>query len=1564
MTIRGLPSVPRFSVEEESPFPHYVWVRDNIQHKVLLGRVYPELNPIRKSLQEWCGTRHPSLPTLLRFEQVDSGLLALFRHPGEAKSLRDWDSKALTADQLSLIAWRWFWALAYIREQKFSLPQTDLSNCIWCPDTGFGFLGYELARRDDRHVATPLDVRYTPPEWRASQAPTEPSWIYIAASLLTHFLTGQVARAGQSVDATQRIRRLKRGWDSLLGSMLDSDPQQRPSFGEALSTVMALGSSAAKQRMQSECLALNPYVCHDSNEYINNLLQPGTIRSHTAFVETAAGVEVIKRLAPLRDKAYSEDYLILQTWAPKERGVPYQVANELIAQLDLILRELGEDELASHLSALSEWQDVEQIYEKWHPLSERLIKVMLSKAYRGVLLIIEDVHHLDLLAVEALVSLAHWVKRDPVAFVFTSDHLLSKQMRTLLSQWPYSPMRILSSTQIDYAKLTSLAPVDALNLLPTFSGENEVSFLYRHYEHYFGRGSYDEFVQRIWSSLEAREQLVLKVLNCSFRPLLETEIGEAMALRELHIAVESLISAGIVDADEDERLTIRNISVSSILENTLSVEERRFIWQQLLDYEQKKPDPDELFLIDLHLCLNLELEKKHALVNSVIERILNKFDLKSLYQLQSVADRHPEALPQVTELLGAFTARVDWIRQKPAWPWLNDVRLAWRSTAKSDDRAAVNYWRKVTHSKTAPNSVKSWALAQMSLCATDFDDSLRVSTAWREYCDIDRSGVQANSQEIWRAQFSESFIRLGEGQHEVVESMLSQASQVSMWVRAIHDRVGQRNIECVARYPYLGQFISQLPDLRLKARTYHLFGNAFYRANMPVEAVSAYGLATECYAQMGHQAGVESLRFNLATTLKLAGEFPRAKAEMMLLLRDHNLSGDKETCCECLYNLSVIALLSYDTKNYLELSARHSQLARQLKNTDERVRFLALRLHAARLIGENETIAAISELNVLLKKHESFKLLREESTFALRYAGAVVDQLAGTGEPGRFTRWRHELLDTIAGLTDARWPKSYVDMGDGLYRAYNLFILRESIELGWVDSAELEENYSVAFRAYANRNGVDLGAFIRKAFAHHGVFGDVPTPEWERIIQKLEQIVWWQLEPWQTFLWLLDEIRVVWPFEGWGLSVRDAVEWRSLPSVDEPDEGALVRKTLKTYEGRLQDGFFASSLYIPGKDAVSQLFVMPFAMRSNRKGVLWLTGSAQVVPVDRYRPLIRFIVKFVEWVIDQWNEQHNINLVADDKSDVPDCGMVGASGGIHAVRAKIQVFAPTDLHIHVNGESGTGKELVARAIHALSQRQTNPIRTVNCSQIPDTLIESHLFGHVRGAFTGAVTDKAGVLEMVDGGSLFIDEVGDIEPRVQSLLLRVIQQGEFSRVGEMKMRHANIRFVTATNKDLRRMIQKGQFREDLFYRIAEETLTLPPLRQRFDDLPLLARHFAKKHQPQRSVQFRKPFYAALRDYHWPGNVREFESYIRRVLFTYSDAPEINVEHVVEFLMAETNPKSSSHQLQPLAAIERENRRRVIQERLRHFGGNRSETARSLGLSRQRLSTLVTEFELQD
>jgi DNA-binding NtrC family response regulator len=312
------------------------------------------------------------------------------------------------------------------------------------------------------------------------------------------------------------------------------------------------------------------------------------------------------------------------------------------------------------------------------------------------------------------------------------------------------------------------------------------------------------------------------------------------------------------------------------------------------------------------------------------------------------------------------------------------------------------------------------------------------------------------------------------------------------------------------------------------------------------------------------------------------------------------------------------------------------------------------------------------------------------------------------------------------------------------------------------------------------------------------------------------------------------------------------------------------------------------------------------------------------------------------------------------------CGfdeLIGRSKIMQEVFGLIKKAAVSESNVLITGESGTGKELVARAIHRWSPRKDKPFMTLNCSAIPDTLLESELFGFEKGAFTGANYTKKGLLELANAGTAFFDEIGDVSPLFQTKILRVIQEGEIMRIGGSHPIKVDVRIISASNKDLKAACKKDTFREDLFYRLNVINIHLPPLRERMEDVSLLAEHFIEKHAHKRKDMLIKGIsddaINILLDYSYPGNGRELENIVERAI-SFTNSPEILPSDLPSYLLR-SSPKKKNHTpklKEALSDFERE----LIWSALQESRGNISKAASTLGIYRQQLQRKIRHLKI--
>ena len=406
-------------------------------------------------------------------------------------------------------------------------------------------------------------------------------------------------------------------------------------------------------------------------------------------------------------------------------------------------------------------------------------------------------------------------------------------------------------------------------------------------------------------------------------------------------------------------------------------------------------------------------------------------------------------------------------------------------------------------------------------------------------------------------------------------------------------------------------------------------------------------------------------------------------------------------------------------------------------------------------------------------------------------------------------------------------------------------------------------------------------------------------------------------------------------------------------------------------------------LKMPGRDGIATLQALKATPETHGIPVVVITaygGSEQTITAMKsgaydyitkpFDPdeVLRTTSRAVE-VSHLSREVERLRARAQTTWDEESTGLIGRHPTMRQLFKLIGKVAPSEAAVLVTGESGTGKELVAQAIHRHSPRARHPLVTVNCAAIPEALLESELFGHERGAFTGAVQAKPGRLELADGGTLFLDEIGELSLALQVKLLRALQERTFERLGGKHTIRADFRLVAATNRDLELQMAEGRFREDLFYRLNVVRLEVPPLRARRSDIPELAEHFLRRYRAERADApsgFSDEAMRALLLHDYPGNVRELENLIQRAvvlvrgpLITLGDLPTL----VGEPSSAQTEPRLRELLTMPLEQATRQLERLLITRALARSRGNKAEAARLLQIRRQHLYTKLKELGIE-
>ncbi len=428
-----------------------------------------------------------------------------------------------------------------------------------------------------------------------------------------------------------------------------------------------------------------------------------------------------------------------------------------------------------------------------------------------------------------------------------------------------------------------------------------------------------------------------------------------------------------------------------------------------------------------------------------------------------------------------------------------------------------------------------------------------------------------------------------------------------------------------------------------------------------------------------------------------------------------------------------------------------------------------------------------------------------------------------------------------------------------------------------------------------------------------------------------------------------------------------------------PDNYGVAGWVMKTKEPIViadasRDERFTNKLDLQQNIAVRSLICIPLETRKGLIGILYAFNKQDSAFTEKDLCLLEIFSSIIAVAIEnarlygelRRHARENIRLKSELQTNYSKQGIIGSSAALRQVFALMDKVIATTTTVLIQGETGTGKELIAKAIHYSGILKNKPFIAENCAALAESLLESELFGHAKGAFTGAVSEKKGLFELARGGTIFLDEIGDMPLTMQTKLLRVLQEGQVRPVGGSSYRQVKFRLITATNRDLYEEVKKGNFRKDLFYRIQAFPIFVPPLRERRQDIPVLAAHFLDKyaHKFNRPpVRLTPGALELLIQYDWPGNIRELEHEIERAITLAGESEET----IPAFLSERIRGKTGQTELDPEtpttlpAAISRLERRMVINA-LKQTGGNRSQAAAMLGLTRRGLLNKIARYKI--
>ena len=432
---------------------------------------------------------------------------------------------------------------------------------------------------------------------------------------------------------------------------------------------------------------------------------------------------------------------------------------------------------------------------------------------------------------------------------------------------------------------------------------------------------------------------------------------------------------------------------------------------------------------------------------------------------------------------------------------------------------------------------------------------------------------------------------------------------------------------------------------------------------------------------------------------------------------------------------------------------------------------------------------------------------------------------------------------------------------------------------------------------------------------------------------------------------------------------KDKIVFRESRSINHPENKNLlediIKKAVKEKNPVIINNLKTEPSFKDNKNVITfnleKVICLPFLVGDRVAGVIYLERKQGFEPFSRKN--LEFLIaisKPISLILKRSLEFKKLKEKIYRSLKGP---FVGQNKAFHRIQTLIDKVKDNNAPVFIRGESGTGKELVARAIHFRGARKKKKFMVVNCGAIPEHLLEAELYGYIKGAFTGAFRNKTGLIEEAEGGSFFLDEIGDLSLHLQSKLLRLLQEKEIRRIGENKIRYVDVRFICATNKNIEKEITRGNFREDLYYRLKIINIEIPPLRRRKDDILILLNHFVEKYcreMKRERVYFSPRALELLIEYNWPGNVRELENEIQKCLIFAGEDNLIKEEN----LSSQINPEAKTYTLTSYNFFQAkaEFEKRFLNQALTRWNYNKVKTAEEIGLTRQGLFKLMKKHNI--
>ncbi|CAM2066589.1 Sigma 54-interacting transcriptional regulator [Sulfidibacter corallicola] len=1599
----------RFELIQAEASGSYRRFHDFIQDREYWGRLVPKSETPISLLQRLAELRHYAAFPIHRLRDLGDRSFVLVESPCEHQSWKDYERRRIGFTKRCLFLKALMDFLQFLGEMELCLLDLNPDQVYLRDGKHLRILGLERAlpvgEPLPEHVR--LDSRFAPPEVRPGEKPHPKSTVYQLGVWFHWLALGELPTVENSEGATRApssndmdacrdmSARLRAAW-----------PAARPDwsavqawFREWMRVGEPEGSSLASWR-----------GCRDrkSRQALSAALGRATEKPTCLILRCFPGREFMPRLNAVMEEAEKLDWLALHHWVPRQVTTPFQACEALMtmARRSLSLAAPKENVALDKSAGPAPPSGLRSVLiDRLRPMIGEL------SAKRGLLLILEDLHFADENSLRLLAMLPELLPATPICLVFTTDHFAHRHLRRFRTKWrgDWSEHHAEpdSSEAFQRACLGNgkdgALPCRSPGTLKSLAGHSELLALAFTLARGSGRLGLEALFHRSWPHLRPKEQLVLEIVAMSAVPMCASTLSFVSSMPRLTGILDGLIRSKLLrpvgaprrmsmgNPLTDEPYFVLDVPfLGPFCRSRLSEAERRHILERLDQWVSAAPDSDPVQRVYLQLMRGHRKNAQTSL-RHLRHHILDQWDLDLARELTEVGDRFGlESLASFEEWCDLLWSRPPKRLPSRSYAAVYGLAKALRCYSRGRVHQAGQWLERIVRGRAAQRGIRAHALVLRAEWAAELGE---WGPAFEARSKLARftPGLRTELVEPWRMRVNTALLRACIASPDrrlpsfTIESWSSGIAGAAWWRahRHLHRGDEKRALE-VLTSP--GGEVATSGDPLWRARWTALEAVLEGRMWNLARAKVLYQDAISAYESAGFAIEAGRLELVRAMFLLRVGALD-AVAGIVASGRFDDFKSDARRPDPYRRRFAVRArwcLWSHRWESFRKNSERARKWCRQQGTLHDELEVLHDQLLAAPFAQRQRVSRDLKACTDLLSEVQVERVSVQELRFALDWA----HYFAGTDSLPSLVRtpddsldpvldWRVRFLAFLRNPTPDGWAPLVAQLKRSEFSVPHGFLVRTAIEKECLPGYCLDRDLLAFFHQLERRHPLHLGSFITRHFPVSVTAPRLPGHAWEHYFLLLEGLQT-RTNPPRAFTWnrLADAVNSFFPFRAWGFCTRHRNDWQVIDGVGSTEREVRscawtsIRSLLNdSIRGDGDPAPRVLSLPEPGNSWSNEPRILLLLIeRINPEPILmWFfcdesqSGGAPDWQIAR---LCQLLASWMTHLLEPSELQRlaPAPLVTGPAWPRPasDHGLVGHSETMVSVRHAIDRLAPSNLSVFVGGESGSGKELVARAVHRASARSKAPFRAVNCSQYAESLIESELFGHVRGAFTGAVADRVGLLEALDGGTLFLDEIADIGPRLQSLLLRVFQEGEFFRLGEHRPRRVDLRFITATNRNLEEMVAAGSFREDLYYRLMGARIILPPLRKRREDIPDLVAFFATRHRGAASTRFSDGFVQRLQRYDWPGNVRELETYIARALVLHREKDLVTVEDM-ETLPEATSCDSESDDRLGLREIERRNRHQLVRARLHRFEGSRSKTAESLGISRQHLANIINAME---